>query len=66
LIEIEKRLSAQELTPNLLTSAADLVSEEIDPVSDHLGSADYKRALATVYVKRALLEAYTNGVNHAK
>ena len=33
---------------------------------NHLGSADYKRALATVYVKRALLEAYTNGVNHAK
>lgn len=66
LIELEKRLSAQELTRNLLTSVADLVSEEIDPVSDHLGSADYKRALAKVYVKRALLEAYTNGVNHAK
>ena len=66
LVELEKRLSAKELTPDLLTSVADLVSEEIDPVSDHLGSADYKRALAKVYVKRALLEAYKNGVNHAK
>ena len=66
LIELEKRLSAKELTSDLLTSVADLVSEEIDPVSDHLGSADYKRALAKVYVKRALLEAYKNGVNHAK
>jgi carbon-monoxide dehydrogenase medium subunit len=66
LIELEKRLSGKELTPDLLTSVADLVAEEIDPVSDHLGSADYKRALAKVYVKRALLEAYKNGVNHAK
>ena len=66
LIELEKRLSTKELTPALLASAADLVSEEIDPTSDHLGSADYKRQLAKVYVKRALLEAYTNGVNHAK
>ena len=66
LIELEKRLSGKELTSDLLTSVADLVSEEIDPVSDHLGSADYKRALAKVYVKRALLEAYKNGVNHAK
>jgi CO/xanthine dehydrogenase FAD-binding subunit len=66
LIELEKRLSGKELTSDLLTSVADLVSEEIDPVSDHLGSADYKRALAKAYVKRALLEAYKNGVNHAK
>jgi len=66
LIELEKRLSAKELTPVLLSSVADQVTEEIDPVSDHLGSADYKRALAKVYVKRALLEAYKNGVDHAK
>jgi carbon-monoxide dehydrogenase medium subunit len=66
LIELEKRLSAKELTPVLLSSVADQVTEEIDPASDHLGSADYKRALAKVYVKRALLEAYKNGVNHAK
>jgi carbon-monoxide dehydrogenase medium subunit len=66
LVELEKRLSAKELTPALLDSVADRVSEEIDPVSDHLGSADYKRELAKVYVKRALLEAYNNGVNYAK
>jgi carbon-monoxide dehydrogenase medium subunit len=66
LIELENRLSTKELTPALLTSAADLVSAEIDPTSDHLGSADYKRQLARVYVKRALLKAYKNGVNHAK
>jgi len=66
LVELEKRLSAKELTPALLDSVADLVSEEIDPVSDHLGSADYKRELAKVYVKRALLEAYNNGINYVK
>jgi carbon-monoxide dehydrogenase medium subunit len=66
LIELEKRLSNQELTPTLLTSAAEFVSGEINPVSDHLGSAEYKRQLAKVYVKRALLEAYNNGVNYAK
>jgi len=66
LIELEKRLSTKELTPDLLSSVADQVTEEIDPASDHLGSADYKRALAKVYVKRALLEAYKNGVDHAK
>ena len=38
LIELEKRLSGKELTPDLLTSVADLVAEEIDPVSDHRAS----------------------------
>ncbi|MBU3579941.1 xanthine dehydrogenase family protein subunit M [Polynucleobacter sp. 73C-SIWE] len=66
LVQLEERLTAKEPTPTLLALVADLVSEEIDPVSDHLGSAEYKRALAKVYVKRALLEAYNNGVNHAK
>jgi CO/xanthine dehydrogenase FAD-binding subunit len=34
-----------------------LVADAIDPIPDFRGSADYKRKMAVVYVRRALAEA---------
>ena len=37
--------------------AASVVPDAIDPISDFRGSAEYKRKMAVVHVRRALAEA---------
>ena len=55
--EAEALLSGQKLSPELLHEAASVVQEHTDPISDSRGSADYKREMAGVCVRRALEQA---------
>jgi carbon-monoxide dehydrogenase medium subunit len=50
----ENALRGQTLTPALIDEAAALAREEVDPLSDVRGSANYKREMARVWVGRAL------------
>jgi carbon-monoxide dehydrogenase medium subunit len=52
--KVEQAVRGQKLTPELITSAAELVRDEVDPISDVRGSANYKREMARVWVGRAL------------
>jgi len=53
----EDVLRGQQLTPDLLRAAAATVPPLTDPVTDHRGSANYKRRMAEVFVRRALEQA---------
>lgn len=53
----EDMLRGQTLTPELMRAAAATVPGIADPVSDHRGSAQYKRRMAEVFTRRALEQA---------
>ena len=53
---VESALRGQTLTPALIEDAAALVREAVDPLEDLRGTAEYKREMARVWTKRALLE----------
>jgi aerobic carbon-monoxide dehydrogenase medium subunit len=53
----EKVLLGQKLTPEVLREAGEVAAGEVDPVDDNRGSADYKRDLVKVLVRRAAEEA---------
>jgi len=54
---VEDVLLGQAPTPELLRDAAAAVAGVVDPTSDFRGSADYKRDMAVVFVRRALEQA---------
>ena len=51
---VEDALRGQRLTPDAIKEAAALVRDEVDPLDDVRGSADYKREMARVWTERAL------------
>ena len=51
---LEEALAGTELAPPLIAEAAELVKGEIDPQSDIHASAEYRRDVAAVLVRRAL------------
>lgn len=53
----EDVLRGQTLSPELLRAAAATVPPITDPISDHRGSANYKRRMAEVFTRRALERA---------
>jgi aerobic carbon-monoxide dehydrogenase medium subunit len=53
----EDVLRGQRLTPELMREAAATVPALCDPIGDHRGSANYKRRMAEVFVRRALEQA---------
>jgi len=55
----ERILTETDLTSKTVQAAADAVTEDIDPVSDQYGSAQYKLELATVLTTRAITTAVT-------
>lgn len=55
--EAEDVLLGQEPGPEAIREAAELAREITDPLSDHRGSSEYKRAMAGVFVRRALEQA---------
>ena len=69
--EAEALVRGQRLTPEIAREAGVLAQRVTDPVSDGRGSADYKRAMAGVFVRRALEQAWQrvgsglNGANHS-
>jgi carbon-monoxide dehydrogenase medium subunit len=54
--KVEDALRGQQLNAAAITEAAALVRDEVDPLDDLRGSAAYKREMARVWTKRALLE----------
>jgi len=54
---VETALAGQNADEKIFRDAAALVADVIDPIADFRGSADYKRKMAVVYVRRALAEA---------
>ena len=56
---VETALQGQAPTPKLIHDAAALVAEEIDPLADFRGSAEYKRDMAVVFTQRAIEQAVT-------
>ena len=54
----EALLSGQRLSESLLQAAGEAVKGAVDPLSDHRGSAAYKREMAEVMVGRALTQAW--------
>jgi carbon-monoxide dehydrogenase medium subunit len=54
----EALLSGERFSPGLAEAAGEAVKGEVDPLSDHRGSAGYKRDMAAVMVRRALTQAW--------
>ncbi len=54
---VESALRGQEPTPRRLADAAAMVADIVDPIADFRGSAEYKRDMAVVFVRRALAQA---------
>ena len=54
---VEAALSGKASDEKTLRDAAALVADAIDPIADFRGSAEYKREMAVVHVRRALAEA---------
>jgi len=57
----EAVLVGRPITPELLREAAAVAARELEPDSDVMASADYRRAMAEVYARRALAEAAERG-----
>ena len=54
---VETALAGQKADEKIFRDAAALAADAIDPIADFRGSADYKRKMAVVQVRRALAEA---------
>jgi carbon-monoxide dehydrogenase medium subunit len=54
---VEAALSGKAANEASFRDAASLVLDAVDPVADFRGSAEYKRKMAVVHVRRALAEA---------
>jgi CO/xanthine dehydrogenase FAD-binding subunit len=55
--EAEKRLIGKTITPPLLDEVCQVASQEADPPADVHGSAEYRREMIKVYVRRAAVKA---------
>jgi carbon-monoxide dehydrogenase medium subunit len=56
--EVERALLGQPLTVDSIRTAADAVADQVDPLDDFRGSAEYKRDMAVVFTRRALSQAF--------
>lgn len=56
--QAEALLRGQQLSPDLLREAGAVAQQETDPISDTRGSADYKRAMTGVFIRRVLEQAW--------
>jgi aerobic carbon-monoxide dehydrogenase medium subunit len=59
----EQMLTGLPPSPELIRRAADTVAEQVDPLSDFRGPADYKRDMAVVFTRRALESVLNAGVS---
>jgi len=56
---VETALSGEAADEKNFREAASLVRDAIDPIADFRGSAEYKRKMAIVHVRRALSQAFS-------
>ncbi len=64
--EAEALVNGQRLTPELAREVGVVAQRLTDPISDTRGSAEYKRAMAGVFVRRALEEAWQRAISPAR
>jgi xanthine dehydrogenase small subunit len=57
MVSCENVMKGQRPSPKLLVEAAEAVSRDLHPVSDHRASARYRSAVAKVYARRTLKRA---------
>jgi carbon-monoxide dehydrogenase medium subunit len=55
--EAEAHMQGKELTESVLVEAGELAKGAVDPIDDIRGSADYKRAMVGVFLKRTVKAA---------
>jgi carbon-monoxide dehydrogenase medium subunit len=55
--QAEDLLRGQAINEALINEAAEAAAQEVSPISDIHGTADYRRELVEVYVRRALIQA---------
>ena len=55
---VEKELEDRKITDAVLEQCAVTMNQEISPISDIRGSADYRRLVAAVLLKRAIRQAH--------
>jgi carbon-monoxide dehydrogenase medium subunit len=60
-IAVENALQHQPISTAAIEAAAQSVAEEVDPLDDFRGPADYKRDMAEVFTRRALTHVLFNG-----
>jgi CO/xanthine dehydrogenase FAD-binding subunit len=56
-VRAEEALTGQPPTEEAFRRAAGIVREEVQPISDHRASADYRRRMSGVAAVRALRQA---------
>ncbi|MBM3946916.1 MAG: xanthine dehydrogenase family protein subunit M, partial [SAR202 cluster bacterium] len=56
-VKAEALLRGERPSDTLLRQVAEQAREEVDPIADFRGSAEYKRDMAAVFVRRALQQA---------
>jgi carbon-monoxide dehydrogenase medium subunit len=61
---VEQALRGQAPTAAVIERAASAAASIVDPISDFRGSADYKRDMAVVFVRRALTQAAAGASGH--
>lgn len=61
---LENALSGQPNAPDRLATALTHLDPLLDPTPDYRGSADYRRAMAKVLVKRAIEETWQKAETH--
>jgi aerobic carbon-monoxide dehydrogenase medium subunit len=54
----ESLLAGERMSERVIAAAGEAVKGEVDPLTDHRGSAAYKREMAAVMVRRALTRAW--------
>lgn len=59
----EALLKGQKLTAELIREVGDSAERLTDPVSDSRGSAEYKRAMAAIFVSRAVSQAWERALS---
>ena len=59
---VEDALRGEPPLSRVVRDAASLVAGAVDPITDFRGSADYKRTMAVVFVRRALEQALTRAL----
>jgi aerobic carbon-monoxide dehydrogenase medium subunit len=59
--DMERALRGGPATPDAIRGAAERIGEDLDPLGDAHGSAEYRREMARVVAQRAVLEAIGKG-----
>jgi carbon-monoxide dehydrogenase medium subunit len=60
---MEERLRGAAATPEAVAAASEAIGDDIEPVGDAHGSADYRRRMARVVARRAVDEAIARGAS---